>query len=285
MKTMTKRKMNKYAEHRTWPSEAPNFSGQHFIHNKRLLKELVRLAQLSDDDFVLELGAGKGAITTVLSEQAGKVIAVEYDPKLANKLEQLRMRNVKVVRQDILRVPLPKLPFVVVSNIPFAITTSIMKMLFDNPKNQVQRAVIIMEKGAAKRFASSHVKDPYVAAWKMFFDIRYVKGVSRENFSPPPKVDCAIITVSRKKVPMVPIKDFSVFRGLADYMLKKPQLPVDWALRGIFTPPQIKNIKRNLGIKQEAPVAFLSESQWAGIFEAMIKHAPRFRWPKVQKAK
>lgn len=119
----------------------------------------------------------------------------------------------------------------------------------------------------------------------MWFDIRYVKGISRKNFSPPPRVDSAMITINRKAKPIVPYNDYLIFWGLVDYVLKNPQLSIDLALRGVFTPPQIKHLKRGLRIKNEVTVANLSEQQWGFIFETMEKHVPKFRWPKIKKTK
>lgn len=262
-----------------------NFSGQHFMHNKRIVKEIVNIAHISSRDLVLELGAGKGAITVSLSDRARKVIAVEYDDKLIEKLAQLRMENTSIIRQDMLNILLPREPFVVVSSIPYAITTRVMKMLFSNPKNSVQRAVIVMEKGAAKRFTSRFIKDAYVITWRMYYEICYVKEVSRKNFSPPPKVDSAIIRINRKQTPVVPINDYFIFQGLAEFMLKNPQLPIDIALRGIFTPPQMKHLKRTLQIKKDLSVGFLSETQWGIIFKTMVERVPNFRWPRAKRRK
>lgn len=172
----------------------------------------------------------------------------------------------------------------VISNIPYAITTPIMKLLLNNPSSGFQRGVIVMEKGAAKRFTSNVVKDAYVILWRMWFDIRYLKDISRKNFSPSPKVDSAIITINRKAKPIVPFSDYSIFWGLAEYVLKAPQSSIDLALRGVFTPSQIKHIKRNLQIKNEIPVAALSEQHWGVIFETMVKHVPKFRWPIIKKS-
>lgn len=262
-----------------------NFSGQHFMHNKKLIDEIVGKANISKQDTVIDIGAGKGALTSVLSQRSGQVLAVEYDRKLVEILKRTfhHHPNTKIIHQDMLKMKLPKEPFIVVSNIPYAITTPIMKMLLNKPASSFQRGVIVMEKGAAKRFTAKWVKDPYVITWRMWFDIKYVKEISRKNFSPPPKVDSAMITINRKAEPIVPIAEYALFWGLAAYALKNPQSPIDFALRGIFTIPQLKHLKRNMRINSAVPVAGLSEHQWGIIFEAMVKHVPRFRWPKIRK--
>lgn len=182
-----------------------------------------------------------------------------------------------------MKIQLPKEKFVVVSNIPYSITTPIMKMLLHNPSNGLQRGVIVIEKGAAKRFTSRSVKNAYVLAWRMWFDIRYVKEVSRDHFSPPPRVDSAIIRITRKKEPVIPYKDYIAFLGLAENALKKPQFPIDFALRGIFTPPQIKHLRKNLKVNKGTPIGTLSEVQWGIIFKTMVQYVPRFYWPKIKK--
>lgn len=255
------------------------------MHNKKQIKEVINQVNIENTDTVLELGAGKGALTSILNQRAGKVIAVEYDSKFVEVLKQKNLQNTKIIHQDILKIHLPNEKFIVVSNIPYSITTPIMKMLLNNPSSGFQSGVLVMEKGAAKRFTSKFVKDSYVVAWRMYFDIRSIKEISRKNFSPPPKVDSAMITIKRKAKPIVPIKDYLTFWGLADYVLKEPRLSIDFALRGVITPTQINHLKRNLGIKQDFPVASLSELQWGFIFETMVQDAPRFRWPKIKKEK
>jgi 23S rRNA (adenine-N6)-dimethyltransferase len=281
---MTK-KPHKYKGIKLSRGEPPNFSGKHLMHNRKLINEIVDQAKVSAHDLVLDLGAGKGALTSVLSQKAGKVLAVEYDDKFVEILKEKfnHHPNTKIIHQDILKIHLPNNPFLVVSNIPYSITTPIMKRLFNKPSSGFLRGVIVMEKGAAKRFTSNFVKDAYVISWRMWFDIRYVKDISRKNFSPPPRVDSAMITINRKEKPIVPYSDYLIFWGLVDYVLKNPHFPVDLALRGIFTPSQIKHLKRELRINNEKSVATLSELQWGLIFETMVKYVPKFRWPRTKK--
>ncbi|WFA04292.1 23S ribosomal RNA methyltransferase Erm [Bacillus sp. HSf4] len=267
--------------------EPPNFSGQHLMYNKKLLNEIVDRANVSQHETVLELGAGKGALTTILSQRAGKILAVEYDQKFVDILKRKTAQNAntKIIHQDIMKIHLPREKFVVVSNIPYAITTAIMKMLLNNPSNRFQRGIIVMEKGAARRFTSNSVKNFYVLVWKMWYDIRLVQVISKENFSPPPKVDSALVMITRKKEAVISHKDYMAFMGLAQYALKKPQAPLDLALRGIFTSPQMKHLKRNLNINSGTSIERLNEYQWGVVFKTMVQHVPRARWPRVNKKK
>ncbi|MBO0992960.1 23S ribosomal RNA methyltransferase Erm [Bacillus sp. SD088] len=281
---MTKRTY-KFSGEKLSRGKPPNFSGQHLMHNKRLINEIVDKANVSQKDVVLELGAGKGALTTVLNQRAGKVLAVEYDVKFVDILKRKTADNpnTKILHEDIMKIRLPKEKFVVVSNIPYSITTPIMKMLLNKPSSGFQKGVIVMEMGAAKRFTSKSVKDYYVLAWKMWFDICYVRKISRNNFSPPPKVDSAMITITRKKEPIVPHKDYLIFLGLAQYGLKHPQATIGVALKGIFTPPQLKQLRRNLGVTNDTSIGLMTASQWGVVFNTMIKYVHRPLWPRVRK--
>nr|WP_090890147.1 23S ribosomal RNA methyltransferase Erm [Evansella caseinilytica] len=283
---MTK-KTHKYSSKKLSRGEPPNFSGQHFMHNKKLLTEMVHKAKVGKSDTVLELGAGKGALTTVLGEKAGKVLAVEYDAQLVGILKQktAEYQNTKIIHQDILSLRLPKEKFVVVSNIPYAITTPIMKWLLHHPATGLQRGVIVMEKGAARRFTAKTVKNVDVLAWRMWFDIRYVKGISRDNFSPPPSVDSAMVYINRKKAPMLPTKDYAAFLGLVEYALKEPRASIDTALRGIFTSPQLKRLKQAIGASAETPIGMLAENQWGVVFNSMTQYVQRSLWPRITKSR
>ncbi|MCJ8008616.1 23S ribosomal RNA methyltransferase Erm [Lederbergia wuyishanensis] len=281
---MTKR-THRYSNKKLSRGEPPNFSGQHLMHNKKLLHEIVDRANISKKDTALELGAGKGTLTTVLNERAGKVLAVEYDSKFVEILTKktAEYKNTKIIHQDIMKIHLPREKFVVVSNIPFSITTPIMKMLLNNPLTGLQRGVIVMEKGAAKRFTSKFVKNHYVLAWRMWFDLYYIKEISRDHFSPPPRVDSAILLIKRKVEPIVSYKYYATFLGLAEYSLNNPNLSMDIALKGIFTPLQMKKLKRSLSIQQDTPIGRLTESHWGIIFDTMTKYVQRPLWPRTKK--
>lgn len=277
-----KKKINKNNEKKRSFGEPSNFSGQHLLHNKRLLNEIVNKSKLTKRDLVLELGAGKGALTKILSEKSRQVLAVEYDKKFVDKLEAIAsvLDNIKVIHQDILKISLPREPFVIVSNIPFAITTDIMKMLLNNPNNGLQRAIIIMEKGAAKRFTSNRVKDPYVMAWRMWFDLSIERGISREHFSPPPKVDSAMVSIVRKKNPLVSYKNVKALHLLLDFGLKYPNAHIDGLFRAIFTAPQAKKARLAINGTPDKVINSLSTEQWAILTETMVRYVPRHLWPK-----
>ncbi|GIP63272.1 ribosomal RNA small subunit methyltransferase A [Virgibacillus pantothenticus] len=278
---MTK-KMHKYSGKKLSRGEPPNYLGQHLLHKKQVLYEMIKKASVSKQDTVLELGAGKGALTTILAQKAAKVLAVEYDHTFVQilKLKTAKNKNTQIIHEDILKINLPKKKYVVVASIPYAITTPIMKMLLNHPSGAFDRGVIIMEKGAGKRFTATFIRNAYVLVWRMWFDLTYMKDVSRDCFSPPPKVDSAMIKITRKNQPLIENKHYMAFLGLAQYALKQPKASMEMVLKGVFTAPQMKHLKRNLGVKSSTMIGKLPEEQWQVVFYTMIQHVARPLWPK-----
>ncbi len=263
----------------------PNFSGQHLLHNKQIIRQIIKAAQIKSKDTVIDLGAGKGALTLDLAKKAKRVIAIENDMDFAEILrEKVKdYPNITVIENDILKYRFPRSPFYVVSNIPYAITTPIMEKLLDKPVNALQGAVITMEKGAAKRFTKVPVTDPRILVWRIWFQMEIVRVVSKNNFSPPPKVDSAVLKIRRRVNPLIQPEQYLQFRGLAQYGLKYPELPIYKALAGVFTPAQIKQLVKELGVDREMPVYLLDQYQWGTVFQTMVQYVEVFRWPKPEK--
>jgi 23S rRNA (adenine-N6)-dimethyltransferase len=264
--------------------QVPNFLGQHFLHNKGIIYQLIEKADLTSTDTVLDIGAGNGALTLPLAEKAGKVIAVEVDPQYVRKLKEktVNKRHVTIIEKDFLQMKLPKNPFCVVSSIPYAITTPILGKMLDQPQTPLERAVFVIEKGAAKRFTKQELTDPRILKWRMWFTLKMGRTISATQFSPPPGVDSAVLTVCRKKQPEIAVHHHARFTGLADYGLRNPHLDLREAFRGVFTPPQIKHLLHNLGVDRHTPIGLLNERHWGIVFQALLQYVPPFRWPKTK---
>ncbi|MCL1630790.1 23S ribosomal RNA methyltransferase Erm [Sporolactobacillus sp. CPB3-1] len=267
---------HRYSNKKLSRGEPPNFTGQHLMHNKRTVQDIVNKASIRKSDTVIEFGAGKGALTSELAHRSNHVLAVEIDEKFVAVLNKklASYENVKIIKQDILSVHLPRKEFIVVSNIPYAITTPIMKMLLNHPKRKLVRGIIVMEKGAARRFVSRRIKDAYVLQWRMYFDLRIERTIPKTHFSPPPKVESAMLSIRRRDKPIIPIQYAEQFRTLAKALLRKPDESAGTVLACLFTAKQLKHLRRRLSIKDECKVGCLSEEQWGIIFNTVIKYAP-----------
>jgi 16S rRNA A1518/A1519 N6-dimethyltransferase RsmA/KsgA/DIM1 with predicted DNA glycosylase/AP lyase activity len=154
--------------------------GQHFLRSAHLARAIVVAADIPCGALVLDLGAGFGRLTQPLLDQGAHVVAVEIDPKLARSLER-RCPMARVVCGDATTMALPRRPFRVVANLPFAITTATVRRLLASP--YLQRADLVVARGFALKWTA---REPRI-------DI--VRWLSRRAFMPPPATDAAVISL------------------------------------------------------------------------------------------
>jgi len=149
---------------------------------------------------VFDLGAGYGALTAPLARTGARVIAIELDPALAERLRR-RLGGeplVGVVEADLRRVPLPRRPFRVVASPPFALTTVLCRRLLGDRSVQLSGAELILEWGAAKWLSNPEPGDREAARWAARYEMRLVRRVPAASFSPPPRSDAAYLRIRRR---------------------------------------------------------------------------------------
>ena len=199
--------------------------GQNFTVNSEILHRLTSHASLTKDDVVLEVGAGFGFLTQLLSSECKKVIAVEVDPKLVSFLrKQLQsLQNVDLIEGDILKVSIP--PFnKVVSAPPYSISSP---LLFRLLENKFDWAVLILQKEFAERLAASVGSKDYGRLTVTIYyraDVELLDIVPRTMFYPPPDVDSMMVRL-KPRAPPFQVDDeetfFEVVRTLFTQRNKK----------------------------------------------------------------
>ncbi|MFZ5982242.1 MAG: 16S rRNA (adenine(1518)-N(6)/adenine(1519)-N(6))-dimethyltransferase RsmA [Patescibacteria group bacterium] len=183
----------------------PEKLGQNFLVDQSIVKKIIESANLEKDDFVLEVGPGKGILTVELAERAGQVMAIEIDttliPALKNKFKN--QKNVEVVNEDILKISLPSLlgsclKYKVIANIPYYITSKIIRLFLEN-NFPPEEMILMVQKEVAERIVACPGKMSllglsvqYYATAKILFE------VPRKCFSPIPEVDSAVIRITHR---------------------------------------------------------------------------------------
>jgi 23S rRNA (adenine-N6)-dimethyltransferase len=176
---------------------------QHFLRSSALAAELVRDAGILAGDLVLDLGAGSGRLTGELARVAGRVVAVELDPRWAGRLRG-RWESVEVVRGDAASVPLPREPFRVVANLPFDRTTAILRRLLDDPVVPLVRADVIVEWGVAVKRALPWPSTVNDVVWGAWYCTAVTRRLPRGAFEAVPTVDAGVLVFERRAHPLVP---------------------------------------------------------------------------------
>jgi 23S rRNA (adenine-N6)-dimethyltransferase len=232
----------------------------------RLAAAIVGDAGVRRDELVLDLGAGAGALTAELGKHAGRVQAIEIDAALVARLRERFRRTaaIEIVHGDVLRVPLPGEAFRVVANIPFNLTTAIMRRLLDDPVLPLTRADLIVELDVAWKRARVSPSTALGAYWGAWWEFAFVRRLDATAFAPPPGTDAALLRIERRPEPLVEPGDAGTYRALVSGAFDS-RAPVRRTLRGLLSTRELKRLAHELGFAPGAPPWELDQHQWAGI--------------------
>lgn len=193
--------------------------GQNFLIDTHVLDKIINAAEITKEDFVLEIGPGIGTMTQYLASSAREVFAVEIDRALIPILEDTlsEYENVTILNEDILKVDIRKLaeehnqgrPIKVVANLPYYITTPIIMGLFEE-EVPVESITVMVQKEVADRMQTGPGSKDYGAlslAVQYYASPYIVANVPPNCFMPRPKVGSAVIRLSRHEKSPVEVKD------------------------------------------------------------------------------
>lgn len=176
--------------------------GQHFLTTTAIPKRIVECANIQQADVVLEVGPGKGILTQFLVEKAKKVIAVEKDAALVQYLQEkyTDVKNLEIVEGDILKHGAENMEhgthFKIVANLPYYITSRFLRLFLEETAHKPQSMVLMVQKEVAERMCA---KPPHMnllaLSVQAFGKPNILFNVGKGNFSPPPKVDSAVIAI------------------------------------------------------------------------------------------
>jgi 16S rRNA (adenine1518-N6/adenine1519-N6)-dimethyltransferase len=196
--------------------------GQNFLIDENVVEKIVRQAGVTGEDFVLEIGPGIGTMTQILCENAREVVAVEIDKNLIPILQDTlsEYSNVSVINDDILKVDINELaqvknggrPIKVVANLPYYITTPIIMGLFES-NVPIDSITIMVQKEVAERMQEGPGSKDYGAlslAVQYYAKPEVVLTVPASCFMPRPKVDSAVIRLTRHETAPVQTTDASL---------------------------------------------------------------------------
>jgi len=185
--------------------------GQNFLIDKNVVKKVIKAAELHSKDIVLEVGPGIGALTKEIAKKAGKVIAVEKDPRMVKILiENLKeFKNIEIINKDILKnyeLRIMNYEYKIVANLPFYITAPVIRKFLES-KYPPEEMVLIVQKEVAQRICSKPPKMNILAVSVQFYaKPKIISYISKKSFWPSPKVDSAIIKI----VPQKKYKDIDI---------------------------------------------------------------------------
>ena len=200
--------------------------GQNFLYDEDLLAELTEAAGVTKDEDVLEIGPGCGSLTKHLCDSANRVLAVELDERLIPLLSAFLedKKNLTVIQGDVMSLNLAevtadlKKPFAVVANIPYYITTPLIRLLLSGNLPVSRLALMVQQEVADKILASPGEEGwgPLSILCQFLCEPRLAVKVPAEMFTPPPKVDSAFVVLPLREKPAVDVKDREMFFRVAN---------------------------------------------------------------------
>jgi 16S rRNA (adenine1518-N6/adenine1519-N6)-dimethyltransferase len=223
--------------------------GQHFLIDRNILAKVIRAAEVQREDAVLEVGPGLGEMTLALAQKAARVIAVEIDSPLVERLRQKvsDIPNIKIILADILRVDFSSFfhqagkPLKVVANLPYQISTPLLfrfiesRKLFSNLTLMLQREVVerMIARPGGKEYGALSVLIQMVSHPSVQFFIK------PSAFFPPPKVESAVVRIAWRDDLMMKAEDEDWLRQVAkaSFSHRRKTLANSLKHSGISLPP------------------------------------------------
>lgn len=220
------------------------------------MAELVGHSNIRKNDTVVDLGAGSGVITSVLATRVKKVFAVELEPHALAKLRQNvgSLDNVQVVEGDILQVRLPTDPYKVFSNIPFQISSQVIKRL-TSELNPPKSIYLIVQKQFAHKVVPSDTRftgqlGAMITPW---WQARIRKPLRRTDFTPPPAVDTVLLELKPREQKLLPESDRQAYENFVEVCYSRQAMYAKMPLS-------------EAGISSERKPSELTPEQWVRLY-------------------
>ena len=262
--------------------------GQNFLIDPRVLEKIIKAAEVTEDDCVLEIGPGIGTMTQYLAEAARQVVAVEIDDNLIPILKDTLKEwdNVTVIHDDILKVDIRGLaeqynevrPIKVVANLPYYITTPIIMGLFEQ-NVPIDNITVMVQKEVADRMQVGPGSKDYGAlslAVQYYAQPYLVANVPPNCFIPRPNVGSAVIRLTRYPQPPVQVQDsalmFKLIRASFNQRRKTLQNGLNNSPDVPFSKEQIAAAIASLGLPEAVRGEKLTLEQFAGLANYFTEH-------------
>lgn len=242
--------------------------GQHFLANSRIRHKIIRSIAPDPDDIIIEIGAGKGALTYALASKAGKVIAIEKDSSLVRLLEQASLPNVSIIEKDVLEIDFKKFvkgkSIKIAGNLPYSISSPILFKILEN-KKLFSECHFLLQREVAERLCAGPGSKKY-APLSILFENDFIKKlkfrVSPESFKPPPRVESAFVSLIRRERSLLNLDHEDQFKEFLKAAFKHrrktfannlkaayiPKHLIFKALRSLEIDPRIRSEQISLGL-------------------------------------
>ncbi len=245
--------------------------GQHWLSDDLKLNSIIADAQLAPTDTVIEIGPGPGSLTDKIIPRVNKLIAIEFDNKLATSLKRKHTLNskVSVVNEDILKFNFASIvgSYKIVANIPYYLTSNLIRILSDiiNPPT---RATLLVQQEVAERINASVGDMSKLSVFTQnIFETEVGTIVEARYFEPPPKVNSQVIILKLRAKPLVGRAIFPIFQQVVKAGFSEKRKKLRSSLSGglHLTKAEVDQLLEKADIKNDARAQELNISDWVKI--------------------
>ena len=249
--------------------------GQHFLHDNNIIDRIIRAIDPQENDRLLEIGPGRGALTIPLLDKCKRLTAIELDRDLLPLLRRQAAEagELEVINADILKFELESLggskPLRVVGNLPYNISTPLMFHLLDSI-SLIQDMHFMVQKEVAQRIVANPGNRDYGRLSVMiqyYCECQYLFDVAPGSFTPPPRVDSAVIRMTPYPEPFANIGDFQLFSEIVQTAFSQRRKTIANSLKSIIATETIQSA----GIDSRNRAENLSLRDYASLTQAVIK--------------
>jgi len=248
--------------------------GQHFISDRNLLQRIVDLASIKPGDTVIEIGPGAGSLTRELAAAAKRVIAIEIDRDLIHKLQRTMPANVEIIEGDALDIDFDRLtdgPYHVVGNLPYNVATVLLRKFIAH-RARIIEVTVMLQKEVAERVRATpgtHDYGPLSVLIQYYAEPGWGFSVPPGAFTPPPKVDSAVIRLDWKPG----IADFPAFTDFVHRAFSSRRKKLINNLGAILagkTKDDLAGILRSAGVSVDARAETLSIDDFLRVYNRTL---------------
>lgn len=257
--------------------------GQHFLKDPGTLKKILRLINPQPEDTIIEIGAGKGALTLALIQKAGRVIAIEKEKDFIPYLKKKATQNLHVIEQDILKTSFRNLvekdeQVKLVGNLPYSISTAILFKVAEE-KSLFTECLFLLQKEVAERVCSQPGTKKYAPLsvyLQNFFTRKIHFHVSPESFSPPPKVESSFLSLHRRPDPLFPIHNEGHFLGFLQTAFQHRRKTLWNNLKKIdISQDALGKALKSCGLTYNIRAEHVNLSQFISLYNQLLPEYPR----------
>ena len=248
--------------------------GQNFLFDTNLLRAIVGDGLVTNNDVVLEIGAGAGTLTSALAEIAQKVVSFEIDKSLIPILEKVKQKhdNIEFCFQDFMQADVETLfnqKARVVANIPYYITTPIIFKLIDHLE-KFSSILVLIQKEVAERFAAKHGGKDYgitSVILQSIFNVSIPRIVKKECFTPMPKIDsalCLLVPHDKYDIP-----NFDNFKGFVQQSFSMRRKTLVNNLKSKFEKDKVVSVLKDCGYLETVRPEEISVENFIKIYKGL----------------